>query len=60
VAAAQSLASCEKLYRQSVLLVEQVFSVATGLWPVQLGSIFHSKKNGPQGRGYNRGYNGFT
>ena len=53
MAAAQRLASREKLYRQSVLLVEQVFFGATGLWPVHLGSVFHSKKNGPQGRGYN-------
>jgi hypothetical protein len=52
VAAAQSLASREKLYRQSVLLVEQVFFVATGLWPVQLGAVLCRNGDGPQGRGY--------
>jgi len=27
--------------------------VCGGGWPVRLGFVFHSKKNGPQGRGYN-------
>src|SRR5438552_10717439 len=27
--------------------------VATGLWPVHHRSVFHGKKNGPRGRGYN-------
>src|SRR4029077_11533915 len=27
--------------------------VATGLWPVHLGALFHSKGDAPEARGYN-------